>query len=140
MFQFRKICKSDLHKLIRSNFREALINSNKMVYEGNGFEISSVSIAVGLLFTLLFVALVQFLKRKKSSLVKTSSDVGLEVSCANSTKGKISNDIVPESVNYHFTRQCNYHCGFCFHTAKTSYILPLEQAKRGLQMLKEAGM
>lgn len=45
----------------------------------------------------------------------------------------------PLSVNYHFTRQCNYRCGFCFHTAKTSYVLPLEEAKRGLRMLKEAG-
>ena len=33
---------------------------------------------------------------------------------------------VPVSVNYHFTRKCNYSCGFCFHTAKTSYVLPLE--------------
>ncbi|NWI61507.1 RSAD2 protein, partial [Calyptomena viridis] len=46
----------------------------------------------------------------------------------------------PTSVNYHFTRQCNYKCGFCFHTAKTSFVLPLEEAKRGLTMLKEAGM
>ncbi|XP_027696150.1 radical S-adenosyl methionine domain-containing protein 2 [Vombatus ursinus] len=46
----------------------------------------------------------------------------------------------PVSVNYHFTRQCNYKCGFCFHTAKTSFVLPLEEAKRGLRMLKEAGM
>lgn len=46
---------------------------------------------------------------------------------------------VPTSVNYHFTRQCNYRCGFCFHTAKTSFVLPLEEAKRGLTMLKEAG-
>uniref|UniRef100_A0A452J3T5 Uncharacterized protein n=1 Tax=Gopherus agassizii TaxID=38772 RepID=A0A452J3T5_9SAUR len=46
---------------------------------------------------------------------------------------------VPISVNYHFTRQCNYRCGFCFHTAKTSFVLPLEEAKRGLAMLKEAG-
>ena len=44
-----------------------------------------------------------------------------------------------ESVNYHFTRQCNYECGFCFHTAKTSFVLPIEEAKRGLRMLKEAG-
>lgn len=44
----------------------------------------------------------------------------------------------PTNVNYHFTRQCNYKCGFCFHTAKTSFVLPLE-AKRGLLMLKEAG-
>ncbi|XP_056669327.1 S-adenosylmethionine-dependent nucleotide dehydratase RSAD2 isoform X1 [Monodelphis domestica] len=48
--------------------------------------------------------------------------------------------VSPVSVNYHFTRQCNYKCGFCFHTAKTSFVLPLEEAKRGLLMLKEAGM
>lgn len=47
---------------------------------------------------------------------------------------------VPLSVNYHFTRQCNYSCGFCFHTAKTSFVLPLAEAKRGLTMLAEAGM
>lgn len=45
----------------------------------------------------------------------------------------------PTSVNYHFTRMCNYKCGFCFHTAKTSFVLPLEEAKRGLGLLKEAG-
>lgn len=48
--------------------------------------------------------------------------------------------IIPRSVNYHFTRQCNYKCGFCFHTAKNSFVLPIEDAKRGLKMLKEAGM
>ncbi|XP_016054690.1 PREDICTED: radical S-adenosyl methionine domain-containing protein 2 [Miniopterus natalensis] len=48
--------------------------------------------------------------------------------------------LTPTSVNYHFTRQCNYKCGFCFHTAKTSFVLPLEEAQRGLRMLKEAGM
>lgn len=47
---------------------------------------------------------------------------------------------VPLSVNYHFTRQCNYECGFCFHTAKTSFVLSLDDAKRGLTMLAEAGM
>ncbi|XP_072134581.1 S-adenosylmethionine-dependent nucleotide dehydratase RSAD2 [Mobula birostris] len=47
---------------------------------------------------------------------------------------------IPLSVNYHFTRQCNYKCGFCFHTAKTSFVLPLEEAKRGLNLLKTAGM
>lgn len=60
------------------------------------------------------------------------------------------------SVNYHFTRKCNKECGFCFHTAKvsrnnlihvfqlttlqTSFVLPLEEAKRGLLLLKKAGM
>ncbi|KAF3905242.1 hypothetical protein ABW21_db0203815 [Orbilia brochopaga] len=46
----------------------------------------------------------------------------------------------PISVNYHLTRRCNYICGFCFHTAKTSHILALDDAKRGLKLLKEAGM
>ncbi|XP_026933610.1 S-adenosylmethionine-dependent nucleotide dehydratase RSAD2 isoform X2 [Acinonyx jubatus] len=45
----------------------------------------------------------------------------------------------PTSVNYHFTRRCNYKCGFCFHTAKTSFVLPLDEAKRGLRLLQEAG-
>ncbi|KAM5165534.1 S-adenosylmethionine-dependent nucleotide dehydratase RSAD2 [Mantella aurantiaca] len=48
--------------------------------------------------------------------------------------------VIPTSVNYHFTRQCNYKCGFCFHTAKTSFVLPVEEAKKGLSMLKDAGM
>ncbi|KAJ8353134.1 hypothetical protein SKAU_G00207010 [Synaphobranchus kaupii] len=47
---------------------------------------------------------------------------------------------IPTSVNYHFTRQCNYKCGFCFHTAKTSFVLPIEEAKKGLRLLKESGM
>jgi len=59
------------------------------------------------------------------------------------TSGDVSgagNDaVVPRSVNYHFTRQCNYKCGFCFHTAKTSHLLELEEAKRGLRLLKQAG-
>ena len=29
------------------------------------------------------------------------------------------------SSNFH-DRQCNYSCGFCFHTAKTSFLLPIE--------------
>jgi len=61
-----------------------------------------------------------------------SGDTGSDV-----TTGKRA---VPESVNYHFTRQCNYKCGFCFHTAKTSHLMPLDDAKRGLRLLKEAGM
>lgn len=46
---------------------------------------------------------------------------------------------VPISVNYHFSRKCNYSCGFCFHTAKTSHVLSLQDAKTGLRKLKEAG-
>ncbi|KAJ8314125.1 hypothetical protein KUTeg_008686 [Tegillarca granosa] len=53
---------------------------------------------------------------------------------------KYSETARPVSVNYHFTRKCNYQCGFCFHTAKTSFLLPLDEAKQGLRLLKDAGM
>ncbi|EKG15305.1 Elongator protein 3/MiaB/NifB [Macrophomina phaseolina MS6] len=46
----------------------------------------------------------------------------------------------PVSVNYFPSRKCNYACGFCFHTDTSSYVLPLDEAKRGLRLLKEAGM
>ncbi|KAH8424895.1 uncharacterized protein LDX57_002640 [Aspergillus melleus] len=47
---------------------------------------------------------------------------------------------IPVSVNYHFSRVCNKKCGFCFHTASTSYIETPGNAKRGLLALKAAGM
>jgi len=47
---------------------------------------------------------------------------------------------VPISVNYHFTRICNKSCGFCFHTATTSFIENPERAKHGLYLLRKAGM
>nr|QBA82272.1 viperin [Gadus morhua] len=56
------------------------------------------------------------------------------------TKQKERPATTPTSVNYHFTRKCNYKCGFCFHTAKTSFVLPLDVAMKGLTLLKEAGM
>ncbi|KAK7701041.1 hypothetical protein SLS57_011892 [Botryosphaeria dothidea] len=46
----------------------------------------------------------------------------------------------PISVNYFPSRKCNYTCGFCFHTETSSYVLPIDKAKRGLRLLKEAGM
>ena len=58
--------------------------------------------------------------------------VGVVVYCSHK-------DIVPISVNYHLTRQCNYSCLFCFHTATTSFVLPLDDAKRGLSLLADAG-
>ncbi|KAK4705461.1 radical S-adenosyl methionine domain-containing protein 2, partial [Phenoliferia sp. Uapishka_3] len=47
---------------------------------------------------------------------------------------------VPVSVAYYFTRVCNFKCKFCFHTAKNSTLLDIEEAKRGLRMLADAGM
>lgn len=46
----------------------------------------------------------------------------------------------PVSVNYFPSRECNYACGFCFHTNTSGYILPLGEAKRGLRLLAGAGM
>lgn len=46
----------------------------------------------------------------------------------------------PLSVNYHFTRGCNYQCRFCFHTDTTTDLLPLKDMKRGLQGLAAAGL
>lgn len=43
-------------------------------------------------------------------------------------------------VNYHFTRKCNFKCGFCFHTQKNTEKLPIDQAIEGLKKLKEYGM
>lgn len=56
------------------------------------------------------------------------------------TYRRVSRGPVPISVNYHFTRRCNKECGFCFHTAKTSHIATPAEAKRGLVLLKKAGM
>lgn len=56
------------------------------------------------------------------------------------TYRRLSQGPVPISVNYHFTRRCNKECGFCFHTAKTSHIASSDEAKRGLVLLKNAGM
>ncbi|TVY72382.1 Radical S-adenosyl methionine domain-containing protein 2 [Fusarium oxysporum f. sp. cubense] len=47
---------------------------------------------------------------------------------------------VPVSINYFTSRKCNYTCGFCFHTDTSSYVLPVDEAKRSLRLLKEAGM
>lgn len=53
---------------------------------------------------------------------------------------KVQPKCIPISVNYHFTRKCNYECGFCFHTAKTSYMAPLSDAKKALEKLAKMGM
>ncbi|XP_026804307.1 radical S-adenosyl methionine domain-containing protein 2-like [Rhopalosiphum maidis] len=78
-------------------------------------------------------ALASAVRRALASVVATPA-----VAC-NGDAGA-ADPAVPLSVNYHFTRQCNYSCGFCFHTAKTSFVLSLDEAKRGLKMLAAAGM
>ena len=83
---------------------------------------SVAAVVVGLLFTGFFLLPSRSINKKKAVAEDSEDD-----------------DSRPLSLNYHFTRRCNYQCGFCFHTAKTSFVLPIDEAKRGLQMLKEAG-
>ena len=52
----------------------------------------------------------------------------------------LNNRTVPLSVNYHFTRRCNYECGFCFHTDTNSYVASIEDAQKALLRLARAGM
>ncbi|EGO03598.1 hypothetical protein SERLA73DRAFT_119288 [Serpula lacrymans var. lacrymans S7.3] len=54
--------------------------------------------------------------------------------------GQDSLPVVPVSVNYFPHRKCNYSCDFCFHTTKNLYILPIDEAKKGLRLLAQAGM
>lgn len=54
--------------------------------------------------------------------------------------GLFTRRIIPISVNFHFSRKCNYECGFCFHTAKTSHVPGLPDAKKALTLLKCEGM
>ena len=45
-----------------------------------------------------------------------------------------------ESVNFQFTRVCNYACKFCFHTATSSRMATLDDSKKVLRMLADSGM
>lgn len=64
---------------------------------------------------------------------------GIGIYLAHSNRGQ-NQGITPVSVNYHFTRKCNKECAFCFHTEKTSYVASEDEMKRGLRLLREAGM
>ncbi|KAK5129840.1 hypothetical protein LTR08_002777 [Meristemomyces frigidus] len=57
-----------------------------------------------------------------------------------SRQWQLRNRTVPISVNYHFTRKCNKTCKFCFHTEKSSHVATEQQMKKGLKLLKDAGM
>ena len=52
-------------------------------------------------------------------------------------KGKTEPGIT--AVNYHFTRKCNFSCGFCFHTAKSSHVESLENSKSIILQLRMRG-
>lgn len=43
------------------------------------------------------------------------------------------------AVNFHFTRKCNFQCKFCFHTSKSSHVLPIGDCVLLLKQVREAG-
>ena len=74
---------------------------------------------------------------KVTSADSSSSSSSTDIS----TNTKMSEAVAErvKSVNYFISRECNYSCKFCFHTQKNVDKLELEDAKRGLKMLKDAG-
>lgn len=91
--------------------------------------------AASLIALVTLVAYKYQIKNAKKSYLQTESTKSNSTKQSKQTKKKI-----PISVNYHFSRKCNYECGFCFHTAKNSNIVELEKAKEGIRLLKESGM
>ncbi|KAI0403482.1 hypothetical protein F4802DRAFT_571589 [Xylaria palmicola] len=63
--------------------------------------------------------------------------IGIYLSC---WRHRRDTTTTPVSVNYHFTRKCNKECGFCFHTEKSSHVASEDDMKRGLRLLRDAGM
>ncbi|XP_022108160.1 radical S-adenosyl methionine domain-containing protein 2-like [Acanthaster planci] len=94
------------------------------------------------IFLGLVSALYMYIQRRWQSHISQPTDRARVGNSASPGKAPRKDRVqaLPLSVNYHFTRQCNYSCGFCFHTAKTSFVLPIEDAKTGIRMLKDAGM
>ena len=74
--------------------------------------------------------------KKLSHLLGTFNIFGFKVPTLTAANAEAKTMV---AVNYHFSRKCNYECGFCFHTEKASYKLPLIDAKRLITLLAEAG-
>lgn len=43
------------------------------------------------------------------------------------------------SVNWHFTRVCNYKCDFCYHVNTNSFVHSIEKGKEAIRLLRDAG-
>lgn len=90
-----------------------------------------------------FVRVIAALLGRQDSFVLAISGVLLALASIATwavRRGRQNKKTIPVSVNYFFSRKCNKECGFCFHTAKTSYVLSQDEAHRGLRLLREAGM
>jgi radical S-adenosyl methionine domain-containing protein 2 len=100
-------------------------------------------IATGL-FALCIIKLLAFLQNRENNRGSQKNEVAT-VSATEKQVREISEEqpqvpFKPLSVNYFISRVCNYSCGFCFHTAKTKDMLPLDKAKEGLRMLQDYGL
>lgn len=85
-----------------------------------------------------FLLVVPFMRKNTANGAKIHNIQPNHSDCSNNAN--TNTDSSPKIMNCVMTRFCNYSCKFCFHTAITSFVLPIEEAKRGLAKLKEAGM
>jgi hypothetical protein len=69
----------------------------------------------------------------------TDGSVGQQSSDLWLPNAPTASESMVRSVNYFISRACNYSCDFCFHTMKNTNKLSLDEAKRGLKMLRAAG-
>jgi radical S-adenosyl methionine domain-containing protein 2 len=58
---------------------------------------------------------------------------------SNGSKGFARRLLQGTAINIHFTRKCNFECKFCFHTAKTSFTLPLADLQQILTLCRLHG-
>lgn len=123
---------------VRPLYRECTSKADPDPELANKMHFSSVLVSPILLLQFCFRTLRNFLSSVFSK-VPWQTAPRLRGESPTLSPAPTENATVPTSVNYHFTRKCNYKCGFCFHTAKTSFVLPLEEAKRGLKLLKDSG-
>jgi radical S-adenosyl methionine domain-containing protein 2 len=70
----------------------------------------------------------------------SSASASASASAATSTNTTTATSSRCHSVNYHFLRECNYACKFCFHTDTTRSVLKIDKIKTGLRQLRDAGM
>ncbi len=78
-----------------------------------------------------------FTASTETSTTTTSLSSSSSSSSSPSSKSIVAKRV--KSVNYFISRQCNYECKFCFHTQTNTFKLSMEEAKRGLQLLADAG-
>lgn len=82
--------------------------------------------------------------KKLGTINSTTDDIGDNATSEPNTEYK---DLSPArellqntAVNIHFSRKCNYECNFCFHTAKSSDMLSINEWNQIISSLKKSGV